>query len=82
MQNVEYGNYPDHEIKSSKGKYASLLKDFLANHTEPSMKIVCDSKKEMNLVACSLRQLRARLNANVQISTCGSVPAVFVTKYV
>ena len=78
---VEYGEFPMHERVGSRGKYAQLLKDFLSNHDEPSMRILCRDSKEMNIVACSLRQLRGRISANVNITTNGSQRAVYVTKF-
>lgn len=78
---VEYGDFPMHERVGSRGKYAPLLKDFLSNHDEPSMRILCSDSKEMAIVASSLRQLRGRLNANVMITTNGSDHTVYVTKF-
>ena len=78
---VEYGDFSEHEKIGSRGKYAPLMKDFLSNHDEPSMRILCNDSKEMNVVACSLRQLQARLCANVKITTCCNNHAVYVTRF-
>lgn len=77
---VEYGNFPDWKKLNGRGKYAPLLKDFLESHDEPMMRIKCDDRKGMNVVACSLRQTAARLSASVRISANSGDLSVYIEK--
>ena len=75
---IEYGDF-DKKL-NGRGKYAPLLNDFLESHEEPMMRIKCDDRKSMNVVACSLRQTASRLRASVRISANSGDLSVYVEK--